>query len=292
MSDTVVVFGAAGMFGTECMARLREKTNWDIVALDRDMCDVTNDVAVYDAIATHEPLAVINAAAQIKLEWCEQHPDGARAINTEGMRHIAAAVASRTQPTQTFQISTCYVFDDEKKEYTEADEPHPMQVYGQTKLESEHALADTLLHTQHPYFIFRTSWTYSATKRTWIDDAIAAAQRGEPMQLVSDQHNTVTRCRDLTDTIIDFILHRRREHSGVYHVAATSAEPLTKYDIGRFCVKMLGLNEEYIQPMSSTQFSVPRPMSARLVTVRDVNLPDCFTSLKTYLNEQYVTGRL
>lgn len=292
MSDTVVVFGADGMFGQECVARLKEKTTWNVVGFDRDTCDVTNEAAVRSTIEMHNPCAVINAAAQIKLEWCEQHPQEAREINARGMQHIARAVARRTSPTHVFQISTCYVFDDQKKEYTEDDEPHPMQVYGRTKLESEQVLAQTLSATHHPYFIFRTSWTYSATKRTWIDDAIAAAQRGETIQLVSDQFNSVTRCRDLTDMITDFILHRRREQSGVYHMAATTAGPVSKYDIGRFCLRTLGLDEQYVQPMSSAQFSVPRPMSARLATVRDVQLPDCFSSLETYLSEHYDTSHV
>ncbi len=280
------------MFGKECVARLTATTPWNVVGIDRAQCDITDAAGVDAVIHAHQPRAVINAAGRIELGWCEEHPDEATAVNVAGVKNIAAAVAARPTPTHLFHMSTCYVFGDEKDLYTEDDEPHPMQVYGKTKLDGERAMIKMLQHTPHPYFIFRTSWLYAATKTCWIDEAVQRATRGESYALIADQYNTVTRCRDLTDMVVDFILHAPLGGSGVYHTAAHAAEKVSKFDIGKFCLRTLGLAESFVQPMASAQLIVPRPRAAHLASVRATILPDCFTSLTTYLHEQYGAKKL
>jgi dTDP-4-dehydrorhamnose reductase len=89
-----------------------------------------------------QPDAVIHAAAIADIDYCKAHPDEARRANLTTTANIAAVCAE--VGSRLVYVSTDNVFDGERGLYTEDDAPHPVNVYGHTKLEAERRVADTI----------------------------------------------------------------------------------------------------------------------------------------------------
>src|ERR1035438_4488240 len=62
MGRRAVVFGAAGQLGTELVRELQQR-RFNVMAWDRSQVDITNPVAVQDALANCDAEVVFNAAA-------------------------------------------------------------------------------------------------------------------------------------------------------------------------------------------------------------------------------------
>jgi dTDP-4-dehydrorhamnose reductase len=85
------------------------------------------------------PDVVVHAAAIADIDFCERHPDVARAVNV-GLTQAVADSCSRSGARLVY-ISTDNVFDGERGNYVEADPPSPINEYARTKAESEGIVA-------------------------------------------------------------------------------------------------------------------------------------------------------
>ena len=89
--------------------------------------------AVERLLDQSQPDWVIHCAALANVDACEADPVLARQLNTELPAQLAAHVARGG--ARLVHISTDAVFDGQRGSYTELDEPNPLGVYAQTKLE-------------------------------------------------------------------------------------------------------------------------------------------------------------
>jgi dTDP-4-dehydrorhamnose reductase len=187
----VLITGAGGQLGTA----LAEAFPW-ADALRRDDLDVAETVP-----GRHD--LVLHAAAWTDVDGAEADPAGAEAANVLGTRNIAAAGA----PVVYF--SSDYVFDGAKTEpYLEADEPHPLGVYGRTKLAGEREVRDG--------WIVRSSWLFSWTGHNFVRTMLRLGAERDEVAVVDDQRGSPTYVGDLaeaTRAILDL-------PHGLYHVAA------------------------------------------------------------------------
>ena len=113
--------------------------------------DITNKNAVEKVITEVNPDAVIHCAAWTAVDMAEDDDKvtKVRAINAGGTQNIAD-VCKKLNCKMTY-ISTDYVFDGQGTEPWQPDckDYKPLNVYGQTKLEGELAVSQTL----EKYFI-------------------------------------------------------------------------------------------------------------------------------------------
>jgi dTDP-4-dehydrorhamnose reductase len=145
----LMVTGASGFVGGNVVARAG--VEWDVHAVSRRAVagappDVTWHVAdIGDPAALHalfeqvRPTAVIHGAAAADIDWCGRNRAEAWRINvgiTEGVAELCAAARARL-----VFMSTDNVFDGTGSMVTEADEPNPVNFYGQTKLAAERSVA-------------------------------------------------------------------------------------------------------------------------------------------------------
>ena len=132
-----LLFGAHGQLGSEFVRTVSQSTR--LIALDRGHVDLRDADAVRKAIVTHQPAAIINAAAYTAVDQAESEVEAATAINVDAPR-IMAEEAARSGAVLV-HYSTDYVFDGMlDRPYRESDPTHPMSVYGRTKLEGENAI--------------------------------------------------------------------------------------------------------------------------------------------------------
>jgi len=138
MSIPILIFGSTGQFGVELVKALSPEH--EFVALTRQQADLANEDAVRSSIRNAQPEIIINAAAYTAVDRAESEPELAHVLNAAAPG--AMAEEARRLDAWLIHISTDYVFDGSgKAAWREVDLPHPLNVYGQTKLEGELAVA-------------------------------------------------------------------------------------------------------------------------------------------------------
>lgn len=169
-------------------------------------------------------------------------------------------------------MSTDYVFDGRKEtEYSESDEPNPLNVYGRTKLAGESEVA-----TLPDHWILRSSWVFGEG-RNFIRTIIHHARKGQPLRIVDDQVGRPTSATELAKAITELISEKGE---GVVHVAG-DGEPCSWADLAEFALGEAGIQarlerittETYEQEAKVLVASRPLRSILSLQRARSLDLP-------------------
>lgn len=222
-APTLLVVGAHGQVGFEVVRALAPLGC--VVAYTRTECDLTDPAGAAEAVRRVAPDLVVNAAAFTAVDRAEQDADTCRRVNAEAPGRMAASAAAFGAPFVHY--STDYVFDGMKSTpYVEDDTPNPLGVYGQTKLEGEHTVADAA----PAHLVFRTSWVYAARGHNFLRTMLRLARQRDELRVVADQHGAPTWARavaEATAQVVGAALRApegaeawMRARAGVYHMTA------------------------------------------------------------------------
>ncbi|HRE61406.1 MAG TPA: dTDP-4-dehydrorhamnose reductase [Micropepsaceae bacterium] len=210
----VLVLGSSGQVAM-ALAALRAH-GFEVVCAGRPSLDLTMPASIDAAIATHRPDVVVNAAAYTAVDRAESEPDAAHALNATGAGDSAAA--ARKVGAAFIHLSTDYVFDGTKPApYREDDAPHPLSVYGQSKLAGE--LAVTAAHQDA--IVLRTSWVYAAHGANFVRTMLRLAGEGRTVRVVDDQIGAPTSAGAIADAILSLFRQmkgRTLPGRGVFHL--------------------------------------------------------------------------
>ena len=188
--------------------------------------DITDQAAVQKAIEEAKPDVVIHCAAWTAVDAAEDEDKQAtvRRVNVDGTRNIAEAC--KTLDCKMLYLSTDYVFDGQGTKPWQPDckDYKPLNVYGQTKLDGELAVASTL----DKYFIVRIAWVFGLNGKNFIKTMVNVGKTHDEVRVVCDQIGTPTYTYDLARLLVDMC---ETEKYGYYH--ATNAElPEAGTDVG------------------------------------------------------------
>ncbi|MBP0441375.1 dTDP-4-dehydrorhamnose reductase [Tianweitania sediminis] len=214
----VLVAGRSGQVAQSLAARSTPERVF--VALGRPDLDITNRSSIDAAIAAHQPIAVVNAAAYTAVDKAETEVDAAFAANELGARNLAAAAHAAGLPI--VNISTDYVFAGTKTgPYVEGDPVDPQSVYGRSKLAGELAVAAA----SPAHVTLRTAWVFSPYGHNFPKTMLRLAADRDVVRVVADQYGSPTYAPDIAkaiDVVLDTILAAPdREHwRGTFHMAA------------------------------------------------------------------------
>jgi dTDP-4-dehydrorhamnose reductase len=143
---------------------------------------------------------LINAAAFTNVDLAEKEQENAFEVNEKAPRLLAEIC--RDKGARLIHFSTDYVFDGEKREpYTEQDEPHPMSVYGASKLAGEKAVLSICPH----HAVVRVSWVFGPDRPSFVDQMIVRAREHKTIAAVSDKFSTPTYTRDIARMLIPVV---------------------------------------------------------------------------------------
>lgn len=188
-----------------------------VTAMPYVCLDITDREAVERCIAEVKPDAVIHCAAWTAVDMAEDDDkvEKVRQVNAGGTRNVAEAC--KKCGCKMLYLSTDYVFDGQGTEPWEPDckDYRPLNVYGQTKLEGELAVADTL----EKYFIVRIAWVFGLNGKNFIKTMINVGKTHGEVRVVNDQIGTPTYTYDLARLLVDMC---QTEKYGYYH--ATNSE--------------------------------------------------------------------
>ncbi|RJK93518.1 SDR family oxidoreductase, partial [Paracoccus aestuarii] len=143
------------------MERLRQRGD-DAVPVD--IRDPDAPVDILDGSALTRICAgadgVVHLAAISRVAWGETHPDLCDAINVDGTRHVLEAARAAGPECWVVHASSREIYGDAPQSPVTEDAPkHPVNRYGQSKLESEH-LVDEAAQAGMRTAILRLSSVY------------------------------------------------------------------------------------------------------------------------------------
>ena len=202
----VLITGGGGLVASALARRFDH-----VYALKHAALDVTSRSGVEEIVERLRPDLIINTAV-IGVDECERDPALARRVNVDGPANLAESAARSGAAIVHF--SRNYVFDGhpaKREPYGPGDEPHPINVYGRTKLAGELAVAEACARS----FIVRTSWVYGPGKQSFLATVAARLKRGESVQAISDTWASTTYVADLALRVVDIV---RSGVYGTYHV--------------------------------------------------------------------------
>lgn len=140
-NEKLLVTGASGLLGSKVIELAQR--DYEVIPLHNTKplhphslkLDITNQSQVLNLLNRLKPNVIIHTASETNVDRCETQKEQAWKTNVQGTRNIALACSKIG--AKLVYISTDYVFDGEKGNYTEHDKPNPINYYGVTKLEGE-----------------------------------------------------------------------------------------------------------------------------------------------------------
>ncbi|MHC4403808.1 MAG: dTDP-4-dehydrorhamnose reductase [Planctomycetota bacterium] len=262
---TVVVTGCMGQLGSELCRQL----DAEAAGLDLPELDLTRPHQVLTLLTEMRPRAVINTAAYTHVDKAEADADRCRAVNADGVACLAEACRRMNCPL--VQISTDYVFGGDTNRqapYRETDPPHPLAVYGQTKLEGERHATSWEKH-----FVIRTSGLFGRlgprSSGNFVETMLELAGRQKRLRVVCDQRSTPTYVPHLARAVL-FLL--RAADYGTYHVV--NSGETTWHGLATELFRQVGIDAE-IEPVGTAEYGAAarRPKYSVLDTTKYHNLP-------------------
>ena len=188
----VLLLGAGGQLGMQLARRLAGEV--ELTALTRAQVDLSNADAVRAAVRNSAAEIVINAAAYTAVDKAESEPELAHAVNAIAPGVIAEEVARTGR--WMIHYSTDYVFDGSgTTPWVETDATGPLNVYGQSKLDGELAIAAT----GAKHVILRTSWVYAEEGKNFLHTMLRLGRERDELKIVADQVGAPTTAEAITE---------------------------------------------------------------------------------------------
>ena len=222
--------------------------------------DITNAQMVEQVLTQANPDVVIHCAAWTAVDLAEDEDkqEKVRAINVGGTQNIAN-VCKKLNCKMVY-ISTDYVFNGQGQEPWDPDckDYAPLNVYGQTKLDGELAVSNTL----EKFFIIRIAWVFGLNGNNFIKTMLNVGKKYETLRVVNDQVGTPTYTLDLSRLLVDMI---ETEKYGYYH-ATNEGGYISWYEFAREIFRQAGYTNTVV-PVTTAEYGLSkaaRPFNSRL----------------------------
>jgi dTDP-4-dehydrorhamnose reductase len=231
--------------------------------------DITDRENVIHYINKIKPSLVINAAAYVDVDGCENNQESAYRVNGYGPGYIAEA-CSITE-AKLVHFSSYYVFDGSKKGYIESDDPNPTTVYGHSKVLGENKVIEKI----NDYRIIRVSWIFGLHGKNFVETMLRLSRELDTVKVVNDQFGEPTYTMDLavkTKEIIEL-------DPGIYHI--TNNGTCSWYEFASAIINN-------IVPCTSKEFpkKAKRPKYSVLMNTKTKLMRHWREAFKDYLKER------
>ncbi len=263
------VTGVGGQLGYDVVNELKKRgytaVGSDILDETAADCeyvklDITDAADVEQTIAAVKPDVVVHCAAWTAVDAAEGETNCPKVkdINVDGTQNIATVC--KTIGCKMIYISTDYVFNGQGETPWDPDckDYAPQNVYGQSKLDGELAVANTL----EKYFIVRIAWVFGKNGNNFIKTMLRVGASHPEVRVVSDQIGTPTYTLDLARLLVDMA---ETEKYGYYH-ATNEGGYISWYDFTVEIYKQAGVSTK-VTPVTTAEYGLSkavRPFNSRL----------------------------
>jgi len=217
--------------------------------------DVTSKTDMERIFSAFRPDCVINATALHNVDYCEENPARAFAVNSTAVGLMRRNCDEHN--SRLVHISTDYVFDGNRDSpYSEDDTPAPISKYGESKLAGEKLLEDSSCAVLRPSVVYgwmplELSGAVSSSGKPmnfamWM---LMRLHSREAVNVVTDQFATATLADSLADASLKIA---GTDAGGVFHVSGASCE--SRFDFAVKLAKEFGFDPGLVRPTDSSQF--------------------------------------
>ena len=260
----VALIGANGQLGSDIAKHFAESDRYQFTPLNRADIDIRQEESVHQVLTSQKFDVVINSAAYVRVDDCEQEVETAFAVNTFGALHIARAC--REIDALCVYISTDYVFcGDRPSPYTESDLADPVNIYGASKFTGENLVRQTTPRS----LILRISSVFgkagaSGKGGNFIETIIKKAKAGDPLKVVNDMFMSPTYTYDAA-RLLDALVQSGT--TGIVHGANEGS--CSWYEFASQALQLAHISHPIASiPASAFPTKATRPMNSALVSDR------------------------
>jgi dTDP-4-dehydrorhamnose reductase len=275
----VLIIGSRGFLG-RYVARVaaRDQTvfegNRTGVAGPADIAiDIRDEDSVHRAFDLVHPDVVFLLAAHSDIDYCEQHPEEARAVNLRGADHVAIACAAHH--AKLVFTSSGAVFDGHRRGYTEEMATSPVSVYGETKARAEVRILRLLPDAIVVRLALVIGFAAPPGSNAVLDKLERQLASGATVSFpVLERRNPID---PLTCSQFMVELVRLKQH-GIFHIG--SADSISRYDLGLKLASRMGYGNRVRPQLEPIPGRAPRGPDQFLLTdklrnVCPIPIPTC-----------------
>jgi dTDP-4-dehydrorhamnose reductase len=235
----ILIIGSNGLLGSD----LVEDWTCDvIIPANFHVADIREPEQVRRLVTRERPDWVILTAGYTDVDGSERNPDLAFAVNRDGTKNVS--LVARELGVKLCYLSTDYVFDGtSNRPYEPDDAMHPLNVYGASKAAGERAVQEEAGR----WLIIRTSWLFGASKISFPEKILQAADSLPELRVVADQVGSPTYTKDLATAIRELV---RLDAHGVLNI--TNSGTCSWFEFAKEILQRAGRSTP-ISPITSDQ---------------------------------------
>jgi len=265
----ILVTGANGLVGKKLVKQLVASRTHEVYAtslkkmqLDGAQTFTSNlqNADINNLVEQLKVETIVHCAALSSPDACEVDRFMCKKMNIEVTSRIASAC--RDYGVHLVFLSTDFIFDGIKGNYTEDDAINPISYYGESKMESENLLKAMGI----PHTIVRTSLVYGYDEKlsrpNILTRVVQYLGKHQKYRVPTDQFRTPTLAEDLAKGI-EAIVDNKKE--GLYNIAG--GDIISVADFAYQIAKAFNLDESLLQRVTTKELSepAPRPLNSSLV---------------------------
>jgi dTDP-4-dehydrorhamnose reductase len=264
--SSVLITGASGLLGANLVrhyAPSSQCTGWyatkpiSFEGATTEQIDLTDHESVSSALDRIKPDLIVHCAAATDVEWCEKHPELAKAINEDATVFLAKKAIELN--AKFVFTSTDSVFDGKSGNYSESDAPGPLNSYATGKVRTEEAVADT-----NPEALLIRSYFYGHSptgNRSLLEWVLVRALANHVVPGFIDSYFSPIGVLDFAEAL-DVAL--AVGYSGFLHLGSKNA--ISKYEFARLVMESNNCDMSLLQPTTVDEIglSADRPRNTSL----------------------------
>ena len=192
-----------------------------------------------ELLEKEKPDVLVNTMGYSNIDFCELNKSDTEMLHVEVTEKICK-ICENIGTKQIF-LSSDYVFDGEKGNYSEDDVPNPVNYYGLSKLKAEQLILKNSINT-----VIRTSviydWDYRAR---FFNSVIKNLQNNQEINATTDVYNSVTFLDNLVESIFKVITLNQ---NGIFHVVDSAC--VNRFEFAEMIAKIFWLDKNLIKTAS------------------------------------------
>jgi len=260
---TVLVTGSNGLLGQKLTDIYATKQDVKLIATGRgenrhplksgytyEVMDITNREQVFEVIGKHKPDCIIHGAAMTNVDACELDPEACQLQNVKSTQNLVDAIADID--CHFVFVSTDFIFDGTSGPYKEDDEPNPLSIYGQSKLDGERYVQSNCKR----WAIARTVLVYGLVADMSRSNIVLWARESlankKAINVVDDQFRSPTLAEDLA---AGCILIENQEAEGIFNISGK--DQMSIYELVQRVANYFGLSMDTVSKIDSVSLNQP-----------------------------------
>ena len=270
-SPHILITGATGLLGRPVLRACAAVPAWRVTGASfrrtgpgLERADLSQTEQIPSFLDRLTPTVIIHSAAERRPDVSEKDPAGTQRLNVGATAALAQWAAAHR--AFLIYISSDYVFDGTAAPYTPTSKTHPINGYGQSKLDGEHAVqaAGGDAAILRVPILYGEVETLDESPVTVLAKNMLSARPGERLAMEHWATRYPTHTGDVAAVLRQMVAHRlaHPDFSGIFHWSGS--EPMTKYDMACSFAPLLSFDASLLVADPHPPAGAPRPKDCHL----------------------------